>query len=112
MSKKIADDLYQVPDDDTLPSLGSNIPDNVFDNMEDDRLSLSFRSSYSNETLLISTDDEMVAFFADDNATLPSYTSSHILEKAFESDEIEYKNPIYNDFDYKNNIINDIKNNN
>ncbi len=121
MDIKNAYDLYQVPDDGTLPSLGSNIPDNVFDdddNDNDDRLSVSlnsFRSIQSNETLLLETDDEVGAFFADDNATLPSYSSSHILEKAFENDEIEYKNPIYNDFDYNfsltdfdSNILNNV----
>jgi len=90
----IADDLYKVGDNETLQSgSGSCLSADFMDGN-------SIRSIQSNETLLISTDDEMVNFFDDENATLQSDTSSHILEKAFESDEIEYKNPIYNDFDY------------
>jgi predicted secreted protein len=90
----IADDLYQVGDNETLQSgSGSCLSADFMDGN-------SYRSIHTNETLLISTDDEVERFFADDNATLPSYTSSHILDEAFENDEIDYKNPIYNDCDY------------
>ena len=87
-------ELYEVGDNESLQSgSGSCISANFMDGN-------SYLRRDSNESIVISTDDEMVAFFADDNATLLSYTSSHILDEAFENDEIDYKNPIYNDFDY------------
>ena len=93
-------DLF--PDDGTLQSDGSCLSSNFMDGN-------SYLRSDTNESILISTDDEGGAFFADDNATLPSYGSSHILDEAFENEEIEYKNPIYNDFDY-NSSLTDIDN--
>jgi len=120
MSKKIriADDLF--PDDGTLQS--GSVTSSIFEEMmqkeKDDKLSLSSRelrnSFNSNETLLLETDDSWEPYNPDDGS-LPSYNSSDMLEEAIENDEIEYKNPIYNDFEYNfsltdfdSNILNNV----
>ena len=125
MSKKIrtADDLF--PDDGTLQS--GSVTSSRFEEMmqkeKDDKLSLSSRelrnSIESNETLLLETDDSWEPYNPDDGSllsgSLPSYANSQIFEEAFEINEMEHIDPVYNDFDYDfslidldNNVLNNI----